>query len=310
MYSPFYILVSIDDADCGDLSSSLAPCDGHKASAVKFHISCNILNTCYANVIRRKIFNLLLSDFDLGIYEDKINGKLFIPTSLSLEILSSIVEKKLKNFFRGLDIRVRAEFSLDKPSNFETRFQASVAQKKYVYSCSMCQSLFMYHICILTPERMGACGEMTFFDAELMFSLNRFGPCRRIEINNLIDAATGEWEEINKAVYELTFGTISRICLNSASVFPLPCSPLAETISICAGDGEQIYVLDRKDPEESPCGLSFESALEVSQGGFQTPGITCQARKYILSPDFLKAEGGFKNIVWMSGITKKVLNLS
>lgn len=45
------------------------------------------------------------------------------------------------------------------------------------YTCTMCQSFAPAHCCVVTPERLGLCGAVSWLDAKATNQLNPTGPC-------------------------------------------------------------------------------------------------------------------------------------
>ena len=48
------------------------------------------------------------------------------------------------------------------------------------YTCTLCQSFAPAHCCVVTPERLGLCGAVSWLDAKATNQLNPTGPCRPI----------------------------------------------------------------------------------------------------------------------------------
>ena len=46
------------------------------------------------------------------------------------------------------------------------------------YSCIMCQAFSPSHVCIVTPERLGLCGAVSWLDAKATNELDPQGPCQ------------------------------------------------------------------------------------------------------------------------------------
>ena len=61
------------------------------------------------------------------------------------------------------------------------------------YTCILCQSFAPAHCCVVTPERLGLCGAVSWLDAKATNELNPNGPCQPIPNEGLIDARTGRY---------------------------------------------------------------------------------------------------------------------
>ena len=48
------------------------------------------------------------------------------------------------------------------------------------FTCIMCQSFAPAHCCVVTPERLGLCGAVSWLDAKATYELNPNGPCQPI----------------------------------------------------------------------------------------------------------------------------------
>lgn len=55
----------------------------------------------------------------------------------------------------------------------------------------------------------------------------------------------------------------------------------------------------------TPAGMTFSTLAGVAGGGLQTPGVMGHGKFFILSPKFVRADGGLKRVVWMSSILKE-----
>ena len=48
------------------------------------------------------------------------------------------------------------------------------------YTCTLCQSFAPSHCCVVTPERLGLCGAVSWLDAKATKELTPTGPCQPI----------------------------------------------------------------------------------------------------------------------------------
>ena len=55
------------------------------------------------------------------------------------------------------------------------------------YSCIMCQAFSPSHVCVVTPERLGLCGAVSWLDAKATHQLDPQGPCQVITKESVID---------------------------------------------------------------------------------------------------------------------------
>jgi acetyl-CoA synthase len=61
------------------------------------------------------------------------------------------------------------------------------------YSCIMCQAFSPSHVCVVTPERLGLCGAVSWLDAKATNELDPAGPCQVITKERVIDERIGEY---------------------------------------------------------------------------------------------------------------------
>ena len=58
------------------------------------------------------------------------------------------------------------------------------------------------HVCVITPQRLGLCGAYNWLDGRANYEINPTGPNQPIAKGRTIDHQKGEWEGVNKFVYE------------------------------------------------------------------------------------------------------------
>ena len=61
------------------------------------------------------------------------------------------------------------------------------------YSCIMCQAFSPSHVCVVTPERLGLCGAVSWLDAKATNELDPQGPCQVITKERVIDENLGRY---------------------------------------------------------------------------------------------------------------------
>ncbi len=69
-----------------------------------------------------------------------------------------------------------------------------------------------------------------------------------------------------------------------------------------------VMIVSREDTAKTPAGMSFEALAGLGGSGHQTPGVMGIAKSYILSPQFIAGDGGFKRVVWMSSNLKRSMS--
>ena len=89
------------------------------------------------------------------------------------------------------------------------------------YSCIMCQAFSPSHVCVVTPERLGLCGAVSWLDAKATNELDPQGPCQVITKERPIDERIGEYEDVNEAVQKFSQGALEDVSLYSIIEKPM-----------------------------------------------------------------------------------------
>jgi acetyl-CoA synthase len=175
------------------------------------------------------------------------------------------------------------------------------------YSCTICQSYAPDHVCVITPQRLGLCGAYNWLDGRANFEINPTGPNQPIAKGRTIDAAKGEWEGVNKFVYQRSNHKIERFCAYSLLESPMTSCGCFECIVAVLPLANGVMVVNREFSGMTPCGMTFGDLASVTGGGAQTPGFVGVGRLYLSSPKFLAADGGLKRLVWMPKALKEAI---
>ena len=167
------------------------------------------------------------------------------------------------------------------------------------YTCILCQSFAPAHCCVVTPERLGLCGAVSWLDAKATYELNPNGPSQPIKKEGLIDERTGRYETVNKAVAEATHGAVESVTLYSILEDPMTSCGCFECICGIEPVSNGVIVVNREYKGMTPAGMTFGELASCTGGGVQTPGYMGHGRHFISSKKFAAAEGGIERIVWM-----------
>ncbi len=167
------------------------------------------------------------------------------------------------------------------------------------YTCTMCQSFAPAHCCVVTPERLGLCGAVSWLDAKATNQLNPTGPCRPIEKTGCTDERTGAYTTVNEAVGEATQGAVDTVTLYSILEDPMTSCGCFECICGIIPEANGLIICNREFGGMTPTGMTFGELASMTGGGVQTPGFMGHGRHFISSKKFAKAEGGIERIVWM-----------
>ena len=167
------------------------------------------------------------------------------------------------------------------------------------YTCILCQSFAPAHCCVVTPERLGLCGAVSWLDAKATNELDPNGPCQPIMKEGCIDERTGRYETVNKMVEEATHGAVEAVTLYSILEDPMTSCGCFACICGIEPASNGFVVVNREYKGMTPAGMTFGELASCTGGGVQTPGYMGHGRHFISSKKFIYAEGGIERIVWM-----------
>ena len=176
---------------------------------------------------------------------------------------------------------------------------------KEFYTCIMCQSFSPSHVCIVTPERLGLCGAVSWLDAKATHELDETGPCQIVPKTGVIDENIGKWESVNDAVRKYSQGALEIVSLYSIMEDPMTSCGCFECICGIEPFSNGVVIVNREHPGMTPLGMSFSEMASMTGGGVQTPGFMGHGKHIIASKKFMKAEGGVARIVWMPKALKE-----
>ncbi len=176
---------------------------------------------------------------------------------------------------------------------------------KEFYTCIMCQSFSPSHVCIVTPERLGLCGAVSWLDAKATHELDETGPCQIVPKTGVIDENIGKWEAVNDAVRKYSQGALEIVSLYSIMEDPMTSCGCFECICGIEPFSNGVVIVNREHPGMTPLGMSFSEMASMTGGGVQTPGFMGHGKHFIASKKFMKAEGGVARIVWMPKALKE-----
>ena len=167
------------------------------------------------------------------------------------------------------------------------------------YTCILCQSFAPAHCCVVTPERLGLCGAVSWLDAKATYELSPTGPSQPIPKEGLIDERLGSYEAVNKMVANATHGAVENVTLYSLIEDPMTSCGCFECICGIMPEVNGVVVVNREYAGMTPTGMTFGELASMTGGGVQTPGFMGHGRHFIASKKFISAEGGIERIVWM-----------
>ena len=224
------------------------------------------------------LYVMIMDEFDIVV--DKCEIEIVTDT----EKVQEILEKKAMPAYEARDERL------------ETLTDESVDK---FYTCTLCQSFAPSHCCVVTPERLGLCGAVSWLDAKATKELNPEGPCQPISKEGCEDEVKGIYPDVNHMVEEATHGALSRVTLYSIMEDPMTSCGCFECICGIEPFSNGVIIANREYSGMTPLGMTFGELASMTGGGVQTPGFMGHGRHFIASKKFMSAEGGFERIVWM-----------
>lgn len=176
------------------------------------------------------------------------------------------------------------------------------------YSCVLCQSFAPNHVCIVTPERVGLCGAVSWLDAKASYEINHAGPNQPIPKEGEIDPIKGIWKSVNDYLYTASNRNLEQVCLYTLMENPMTSCGCFEAIMAILPECNGIMITTRDHAGMTPSGMTFSTLAGMIGGGTQTPGFMGIGRTYIVSKKFISADGGIARIVWMPKSLKDFLH--
>ncbi|MHC4455193.1 MAG: acetyl-CoA decarbonylase/synthase complex subunit alpha/beta, partial [Planctomycetota bacterium] len=167
------------------------------------------------------------------------------------------------------------------------------------YSCTLCQSFAPSHVCIISPERSGLCGAVSWLDGKAGFEITPTGPNQPIEKGKVVDEKLGLWEGANEFLYQASNKEFEQVSMYSMVNNPMTSCGCFECISAMLPMTNGIMTVDRDYTGMTPCGMKFSTLAGTVGGGIQTPGFVGHSKFYMGSSKFISGDGGLARLVWM-----------
>ncbi len=265
----------------------------------KFHAYLNciegVMHTGQRDMIRIRISK---ADFEAGF---------------KFKHIGEVLYAKIKSEFEAVVDKCEVEIVVDAEKNAQLRKHANEIFAKrddrlksmtdesvpVYYTCIMCQAFSPSHVCIVTPERLGLCGAVSWLDAKATNELDPAGPCQVVTKERCVDENLGRYDDVDEAIQKYSHGALERITLYSLFQDPMTSCGCFECICGVEPCSMGVVITTREHAGMTPLGMSFSDMASMTGGGVQTPGFMGHGKQFISSKKFLKAEGGLGRIVWM-----------
>ena len=266
----------------------------------KFHAWFNymegVMHTGQRNQVRVRVSNaayeagLRLKDFAEVLYVMIMNEFDAVVDKCQVTIITDAVEAG----------KFRDEIAMPRYAQRDDRLASMTDESvdRY-YTCILCQSFAPAHCCVVTPERLGLCGAVSWLDAKATNELDPNGPCQPIPKEGCLDERTGRFESVDKMVKDATHGAVESVTLYSILEDPMTSCGCFECICGIEPMSNGFIVVNREFKGMTPAGMTFGELASCTGGGVQTPGYMGHGRHFIASKKFISAEGGIERIVWM-----------
>ncbi len=167
------------------------------------------------------------------------------------------------------------------------------------YGCTLCQSFAPTHICVITPQRYSNCGSISWFDGRASARIDPKGPVFEVDKGETIDAEKGEFSGINEVVKQKSLGEVTKVCLYTAFGYPHTSCGCFEGTAFYIPEVDGFGLVHRGYKDVTINGLPFSTIADSTAGGRQVDGFHGISIEYMRSQKFLKADGGWKRVVWM-----------
>ncbi|MGM9727210.1 MAG: acetyl-CoA decarbonylase/synthase complex subunit alpha/beta, partial [Prevotella sp.] len=170
--------------------------------------------------------------------------------------------------------RIRHEVAIPTFNKRDDRLRTLTDESVDVYySCILCQAFSPSHVCVVTPERLGLCGAVSWLDAKATNELDPNGPCQVITKERPIDERIGEYEDVNEAVRKFSQGALEDVSLYSIMEKPMTSCGCFECICGIEPFSNGVCIANREYAGMTPLGMTFPELASMTGGGVQTPGF-------------------------------------
>ncbi|HHW14905.1 MAG TPA: CO dehydrogenase/CO-methylating acetyl-CoA synthase complex subunit beta, partial [Firmicutes bacterium] len=237
----------------------------------------------------------------------RISKKAF-QAGLRLHHLGEAVHAKMKSEFSSILDKVRVTI-YTRPEEVEARREE--ARQSYArrdqrlaaltddtvetfYTCTLCQSFAPSHVCIVTPERIGLCGSVSWLDARASYEIKPTGPNQPVPLGTVLDPVKGRYSGVNEALARYSQGKLTALNLYSMLEDPMTSCGCFEAILAVVPEANGIMIVNREYAGETPVGMKFSTLAGMVGGGQQMPGFMGIGKVYIASRRFIQADGGLK----------------
>ncbi|HCC33385.1 MAG TPA: CO dehydrogenase/CO-methylating acetyl-CoA synthase complex subunit beta [Clostridiales bacterium] len=174
------------------------------------------------------------------------------------------------------------------------------------YGCVLCQSFAPTHVCIITPERVSLCGAINWFDGRAATKVDPEGAQFVVPKGQLIDEQNVSYDAVNEIVAARSMGESTVFSLHSALENPHTSCGCFEAIVFYIPEVDGFGIVNRDFVGPTVIGEPFSSLAGLASGGKQNAGYLGMGVQYLKSPKFLKGDGGYNRVAWLTSSLKEV----
>ena len=287
-----------------DVAGKAMQSDFESVMERKFHswINCieGVMHTGQRDMIRVRISK---ADFEAGFKFAHIGEVLYAKVKSEFE---AVVDKCQVTIVVDAEQNKALRAHANEVFNARDARLASMTDESVdtFYTCIMCQAFSPSHVCIVTPERLGLCGAVSWLDAKATQELDPAGPCQPIVKEGCQDEKLGRYDSMDAAVNKYSQGAVEKITLYSLFQDPMTSCGCFECICGVEPVSMGVVITCREHAGMTPLGMTFSEMASMTGGGVQTPGFMGHGKHFISSHKFIAAEGGPGRIVWMPKMLK------
>ena len=243
-----------------------------------------------------------------------------VDEGFELEHLGNLIQTELRNEFPKIG-PIRVSFILDaqEEAALEPGIQSFVDERtrqikeanedslEYFYGCTRCRSFSLAHACTVTPDRPAQCSKPWYqLKAYAVLSPNDvYDQCTLVEKGKCIDPIKGEYEGVNTSTESRTEGRVNRVFLHSIFEHPHTACSCFQNVVYHIPEVDGLAIMNRGYEGEAPNGMTWTKLANLVAGRQYEEGAATIATAYLHSKKFLKADGGYNRVVWMTNVLKK-----
>jgi acetyl-CoA decarbonylase/synthase complex subunit beta len=233
----------------------------------------------------------------------------------TLDNLGNLIIKELRNEFPSIG-PIKVKIILDSLEEERQRpmidayrverklFIDSVTEdnSEYFFGCTRCRSFSLGHACTVTPERPAQCSKPWYMlkAYATLAPYSVYYPCTLIKKGECLDTERGEYSGVNISTNLRTNGRVSRVLLHSIFDYPHTACSCFQNVAYYIPEIDGIAIMDRGYKGIAPGEMTWTKLANMLAGRQYQDGAAPIATQYLRSRKFLKGDGGYKKVVWMT----------